>query len=83
MEKLKFYSNPVKALAINLEKKSFENSPISEEANSIVDEVIQNSTNDMFFDICLQNGIEKKCKGEWGLKLHKSKSHKKNNLLID
>ncbi|RNA12913.1 hypothetical protein BpHYR1_041933 [Brachionus plicatilis] len=59
-------SNPVKAFALVLEKKSYESVPVSEEANPKVNEVILNISNDLLCEICLGKGVEKKCKGGWG-----------------
>ncbi|RNA33463.1 hypothetical protein BpHYR1_012530 [Brachionus plicatilis] len=76
LQSLNIASNPVKAFALVLEKKSYESVPVSEEANAKVNEVILNTRNNLLCEICLGKGVEKKSKGEWGLRPHKSKAHK-------
>ena len=71
----------VKRRELLYQKKSFEPYTPSKEASDVVNAVLANRDENQMIecDICLANGTTKKCKGDLGLKLHKSKAHKNNN----
>ncbi|CAF1055510.1 unnamed protein product [Brachionus calyciflorus] len=71
LEQLSIEKNPVKANALVLEKNSYEAPVASIEANTEVEAIIASGESDLQCDICHENGVIKKCKGTWGLKLHK------------
>ncbi|CAF1007143.1 unnamed protein product, partial [Brachionus calyciflorus] len=52
LQTLNLETNQAKIVSLNLEKKSFENVPLSNEATKKVDEVLKNSENDLVCEIC-------------------------------
>ncbi|CAF0980655.1 unnamed protein product [Brachionus calyciflorus] len=76
LNKLNLKTNLVKLKSLELERISYEEPKCSAEADKVVEEVIL-AGHDLACELCKSKGIEKKCKGDRGLKLHISKSHKR------
>ena len=77
--------NNVKKNALLVSKEAFKHSNISNEANLVVNNLLNddinklqntNTINQFVCDICSSKGLVKICANEWGLKIHKSKQHK-------
>ncbi|RNA23174.1 ISXO2-like domain-containing [Brachionus plicatilis] len=77
LSQLTIKKNLVKANALLLEKNAFVSPQTSSEAEAKVTEVLANTNEDLSCELCSAKGIEKKCKGEWGLMLHRKKSHRR------
>ncbi|CAF1123744.1 unnamed protein product [Brachionus calyciflorus] len=76
LNKFNLETNLVKLKSLELERISYETPKCSAEADKVVEEVIL-AGQDLVCELCKSKGIEKKCKGDWDLKLHISKSHKR------